>query len=280
MIVCPTSAAAPVAPRYRRPLSTQPPPTPVPIVNMTRCGQVSRPPRTPRPARRRTRRSPRRPVGRRGRSAAAQRHVLQRDVDAERIRPVLNSTTDGTPIPTARVGPRAPSIASRAARRAPPASPARSATSCDSDSSPPSHGGGDLRAADVDADELVAHEIPRRGSVEHHEQLDRRRGARARTARSRRRLAERARDRLRLVLAGDQEDDVARRVEHRQRERDARHLRLHARPSRTPTTSRRRSSTSRLAGEQRGACGRRGRARAARGQARRRRRAPRARSAS
>ena len=35
MIVCPTSAAEVVAPRYRRPLSTQPPPTPVPIVNMT-----------------------------------------------------------------------------------------------------------------------------------------------------------------------------------------------------------------------------------------------------
>ena len=36
MIVWPTSAADVVAPRYRRPLSTQPPPTPVPIVNMTR----------------------------------------------------------------------------------------------------------------------------------------------------------------------------------------------------------------------------------------------------
>ena len=35
MIVCPTSAADVVAPRYSRPLSTQPPPTPVPIVNIT-----------------------------------------------------------------------------------------------------------------------------------------------------------------------------------------------------------------------------------------------------
>ena len=35
MIVCPTSAADVVAPRYRRPFSTQPPPTPVPIVSIT-----------------------------------------------------------------------------------------------------------------------------------------------------------------------------------------------------------------------------------------------------
>ena len=43
MIVCPTSAAEVVAPRYRRPLSTQPPPTPVPMVNMTSDGTVIRP---------------------------------------------------------------------------------------------------------------------------------------------------------------------------------------------------------------------------------------------
>ena len=44
MIVCPTSAADVDAPRYRRPFSTQPPPTPVPIVSMTSDGTVITPP--------------------------------------------------------------------------------------------------------------------------------------------------------------------------------------------------------------------------------------------
>ena len=45
MSVWPTSDAVPVAPRYSRPLSTSPPPTPVPIVNITRCGTAIRPSR-------------------------------------------------------------------------------------------------------------------------------------------------------------------------------------------------------------------------------------------
>ena len=41
--LCPISGAAPVAPRYSRPPSTVPPPTPVPIVNITRSGQMKCP---------------------------------------------------------------------------------------------------------------------------------------------------------------------------------------------------------------------------------------------
>ena len=150
-----------------------------------------------------------------------------------RILPVANSITDGMPMPTARVsGVTEPSIA---------AASCSTSASCEACSvgtiarlrelAALEHGDGDLGAADVDADELIAHasSLAAAGSQQH-EQLARAR-AHVRRGRRRDRAGRRTRASTAFALSLPVTRKTTRRApfERRQRQRDARDLRLHAR---------------------------------------------------
>ena len=165
-------------------------------------------------------------------SVLAQRDVVQRDVDAgeDLARRELDDRRHADARPRARpapIGPRSPRASCSTQRLLRGLLGRR--RSCDSrELAALEHGDGDLRPADVDADELIAHPSSLAAAGSQQRRAARpRSAARARRASRVRRVAERALHRLRLVVAGDQEDDPPRAVQRRQRQRDARHLRLH-----------------------------------------------------